>query len=98
MEDEAESSSRSAGLVLGAKCGRRGLVWVNNLLKALWPNVATSLATYVKEELSSKLAKDLPSPFRCPPRPGRPQSAAEAASDSSALPWAPAYRPWAPLR
>ena len=37
------------------------LIWVNSLLKALWPNVAIALEDFIKTELTAKLQRDTPS-------------------------------------
>eukprot|EP00434_Breviolum_minutum_P033139 symbB.v1.2.029323.t1/scaffold3085.1/size64040/6 len=49
MEDEALETS--------------SLVWVNSLLRALWPNATVALENYINQELTTKLQRDLPSPF-----------------------------------
>lgn len=49
MEDEASETS--------------SLVWVNSLLRALWPNATVALENYINQELTEKLQRDLPSPF-----------------------------------
>ncbi|CAJ1408863.1 unnamed protein product [Effrenium voratum] len=40
------------------------LAWVNNLLRALWPNATVALMNFVNEDLTAKLQRDLPKPFK----------------------------------
>mmetsp|Transcript_785 Transcript_785/g.2158 ORF Transcript_785/g.2158 Transcript_785/m.2158 type:complete len:594 (-) Transcript_785:114-1895(-) len=40
------------------------LAWVNKLFKAIWPNTMLALVKFVNAELTSKLQRDLPVPFK----------------------------------
>ncbi|CAK9022560.1 Extended synaptotagmin-2-A (E-Syt2-A) [Durusdinium trenchii] len=41
-------------------CETSSLIWVNSLLKGLWPNAATALENFIKNELTSKLRDGTP--------------------------------------
>ncbi|CAE7208311.1 esyt2-a [Symbiodinium natans] len=52
MEDEEAESETS------------NLVWVNSLLRALWPNATAALVTFAYNDLTPRLQQGLPLPFK----------------------------------